>query len=190
MFVPHDSPSPRLAAAIVLSTLLHAALLLAPTAPHRTTPVPLQVSLVPPSVPVAPSQDIHDAPQDSLLKNTLEARDAPPPPRAPTPPQPPQRKATGPTPEAQALTQTVAAARRKLSTLLFYPEPARAAGLEGEVHLRLTLDPAGRIEAADVAISSGHALLDRAALQAAYAMAQVEAGGRRELLLPVIFRLR
>lgn len=76
-----------------------------------------------------------------------------------------------------------------------YPEAAIAAGWEGEVLLRVHIDRSGHVERVDVARSSGHAVLDGAAVlavsrwrgQPAYAggvaVATVE-------VLPVRFQLR
>jgi protein TonB len=44
-----------------------------------------------------------------------------------------------------------------------YPVPARRAGMEGNVTLRLTVLADGHVGQAEVAVSSGHALLDEAA---------------------------
>ena len=44
-----------------------------------------------------------------------------------------------------------------------YPPPARRAGMEGNVTLRLTVLADGHVGEAQVAVSSGHALLDEAA---------------------------
>ena len=43
---------------------------------------------------------------------------------------------------------------------------------------------------AQVAASSGHKLLDEAAVKAAMAMGRLPETGAREVLLPVVFRLR
>ena len=81
------------------------------------------------------------------------------------------------------------AAQRKLAQHLFYPPEAVAAGIEGEVRLLLTLDTAGNVIEAQVASSSGHPALDRAAIEAAHAMRRLPGAGARELILPVVFRL-
>lgn len=70
----------------------------------------------------------------------------------------------------------------------FYPREAIARGLEGRVVLLLSLDENGRIWAIEVASSSGHAVLDEAARQAALRHVRLP-GGRRQVLLPVDFRL-
>lgn len=82
------------------------------------------------------------------------------------------------------------AAQRKLSEVLFYPPEAVARGIEGEVRLLLTLDRDGRLLDAQVAAGSGHRMLDEAAVRAAFAMGSLPEAGAREVILPVVFRLR
>ncbi len=48
-----------------------------------------------------------------------------------------------------------------------YPPEARRQGLEGNVKVRIRISDSGRVAAAEILRSSGHASLDRAALQAA-----------------------
>jgi len=81
-------------------------------------------------------------------------------------------------------------AQSKLSEVVFYPPEAVARGLEGEVRVLVKLDSEGRILDAQVAAGSGHRLLDIAAMQAALAMGSLPGAGTRELILPVVFRLR
>ena len=76
-----------------------------------------------------------------------------------------------------------------LSKHLFYPPLAVTQGLEGEVVLLLTLDTTGQIRAVDIAKSSGHVLLDEAALDAARHIGTLP-GNPRQTLLPVTFRLQ
>lgn len=61
-----------------------------------------------------------------------------------------------------------------------YPERARRAGVEGRVTVRLRISAAGEVLTADLAVSSGSASLDAAALSAAQASrftpAQADAG--------------
>lgn len=123
---------------------------------------------------------------DPLLKDTLSDKSAPAT-AADAAPKP--AAAVG---GARAPTRTAArerAAQRKLAEHLFYPPEAVAAGIEGEVRLLLTLDPAGNVLEAAIASGSGHLALDRAALQAAYAMRRLPGAGAREFILPVVFRL-
>lgn len=79
-------------------------------------------------------------------------------------------------------------AQSALARHLLYPPEAIALGLEGEVILLLTMDERGRILSAGIARSSGHAMLDQAALAAARQIT-VLPGNPRQTLLPVRFRL-
>lgn len=125
--------------------------------------------------PARPERD------DTLLKNTLDIGDRPPVATPPVPrPGPPSRE----TPRRQ-----VEAAQRRISEHLYYPPEAVARGIEGEVRLLLTLADDGRIVDVSVAASSGHAILDQAALKAAQRMGRVNWAHSRELILPVVFRL-
>jgi len=77
-----------------------------------------------------------------------------------------------------------------------YPLAARRAGIEGVVQLRVTLLPDGRLVDVRVEHSSGHALLDRAALDLLTRAARLpeEFGSTRteqiELQLPIVYRMR
>ena len=70
----------------------------------------------------------------------------------------------------------------------FYPPEAVARGIEGETILILRYAADGRLLDARVARSSGHAILDRAALRAVRATPRI-ADGPREVLFPVTFAL-
>ena len=170
----------QLPAALAISLLLHVAVLWWNVIEFRPPPTPrLQASLQPPDRPV-PASD------EPLLKNTLSSD---PSPAAATPP---PRPATAP---AAATTRAVArrqieAAQRKLSQHLYYPPEAVARGIEGEVRLLLRLADDGSIIDVQLAASSGHAILDQAAVKAAYAMGRANWAQSRELILPVIFRLQ
>lgn len=71
---------------------------------------------------------------------------------------------------------------------LLYPAEAVRRGLEGDVMLQLSLDDAGRVLSAEVVTSSGHAILDRAALAAARQIGTLP-GNPSRTRLPVSFRL-
>ncbi len=58
------------------------------------------------------------------------------------------------------------------------------------MRLLLTLDRDGRLLDAQVAAGSGHRMLDEAAVKAAFAMGSLPEAGAREVILPVVFRLR
>ena len=97
----------------------------------------------------------------------------------------PERTQTKPQPlQGRALR----AALERLAREEFYPREAIARGLEGRVVLLLSLDESGQILRIEVASSSGHALLDDAARNAAARIGRV-ASQRRQVLLPVEFRL-
>ncbi len=71
----------------------------------------------------------------------------------------------------------------------FYPPEAIAKGIEGETILMLRYRSDGTLLDAKIARSSGHAILDQAALRAVRAT-QNKADGAREILFPVTFALQ
>lgn len=73
---------------------------------------------------------------------------------------------------------------------LFYSPEAIRQGLQGEATVFFLLDETGRVAAARIEISSGHALLDRDALSAVRRLRALPADAPREILLPVRFRLQ
>ena len=73
---------------------------------------------------------------------------------------------------------------------LMYPLEAIERGLQGEVLVLLFLDASGNAIAARIESSSGHALLDDAAIRAARSLRSLPDNAPREALLPVRFRLR
>jgi protein TonB len=81
-------------------------------------------------------------------------------------------------------------ANAQMARELLYPPEAIARGLEGEVLVLLFLDASGNAIAARLETSSGHALLDDAAVRAARMLRALPDSAPREVLLPVRFRLR
>ena len=84
-------------------------------------------------------------------------------------------------------------AHAQLSRALLYPREAIEQGIEGEATVLLFLDESGNAIAARLEASSGHALLDDAAVRAARGLRALpvpSGGAPREALLPVRFRLR
>ena len=73
---------------------------------------------------------------------------------------------------------------------LFYPEEARRNGIEGEALVFLLIAADGKVSAARIEESSGHRILDEAALRAVRSLHSLPADAPRETLLPVRFRLR
>lgn len=83
----------------------------------------------------------------------------------------------------------------ELTRYFHYPFVARRRGWEGKVVLRLRIDGHGRIDSTEIAESSGHGILDRAALDAIAKVSLVPGAAERldgiglYLELPVIYRL-
>lgn len=113
--------------------------------------------------------------KDTLTEDAAESAENPKPPEASLP--------------SPAIPRAKAAAQRKLVEHLFYPQEAIDRRLEGEVRLLLVFDAGGRVVSAQVVASSGHALLDGAAIEAALAMGRLPGVGAGEMILPVVFRL-
>ena len=168
----------RLIIALALSLALHGVLLL-PDLLKRLAVAPppqmLQASLR------LPPQQEH--PTEPLLKNTLDAEET-------SPLESPPLTAKPQPVEKTRAKREVQAAQRKLSEHLFYPSEAITRGLEGEVRLILKLSASGAVDDVAIAASSGHPILDNAAIKAAYAMGRLAGASSRELILPVIFRLQ
>lgn len=169
----------RLLPALACSLLLHAlpfvpGLLKAPKA-VRKMPV-LEARLRPPPVPEQPPLTLPEPPKPVK-----------------TPPEPKPEKLEKPA-RTPAKSDWTAEVRRQLKELdrrgLFYPEEAIARGLQGEALVLLMLDEGGNVAAARIEQSSGHPILDEAALRAARSLKSLPAEAPRETQLPVRFRLR
>jgi protein TonB len=118
---------------------------------------------------------------EPILKNTL-----------PAPVKRPAKVALVPKPTRtpMATLESRPSIQRKLAEHVFYPAEAIAAGIEGKSRVLLTLDERGRVVDVQLAASSGHAILDQAAIRAAYAMGSLPGQNQREIILPVEFRLQ
>jgi protein TonB len=128
-------------------------------------------------------------PAEPLLKNTLDEEVAP---KEVEPPPPPPPKPVEPAPKPvpkNTQKRDIQIAQRKLSEQQFYPPEAIARNIEGEVRLIIKLAENGAVDDVAIAASSGHAILDNAAIRAAYAMGSLTGVTSRELILPVVFRL-
>ncbi|MFA7291432.1 MAG: energy transducer TonB [Rhodocyclaceae bacterium] len=182
-------PPRFLLVAYTASLLLHAAVLWGGALNDLLKPAPvrvLQASLRLPPVETPPAEP--------LVKNTLDrdeskAEEIPPAPEAKPPPEREPAPRAQPKPEKVDKRQ-VRAAQQKIAQHLYYPAEAVARGLEGEVRLILSLGEDGSINDVLVAASSGHTILDNAAIKAAYAMGRLSGVAGREMILPVIFRLQ
>lgn len=170
----------RLIIALALSLALHGALFV-PDILERQTVAPPRPAL---EAMLRLSPEV--VPAEPLLKNTLDPEETPAAQIAPVEPVP-----VKPTPSTRKTVQReTRLAQRKLSEHLFYPPEAIAQGIEGEVRLILRLGANGEVEDISVAASSGHAILDKAAIKAAYAMGRLTGVTARELILPVVFQLQ
>lgn len=123
--------------------------------------------------------------------------DQPPPVlKLPEPPRPVDSLKPGPAKPNQANTpksfnQAVREHLKKLDAAgQFYPAEAIARGLEGDVQVLLVLDESGKVVAARVEQSSGHALLDDAALKAVRSLSSIPADSPHDTLLWLRFRLK
>ena len=179
----------RLILALALSFALHGAVLVPDLVKRLPTTQPrpaLQAMLRIPPTPEPPRAE-------SLLKNTLDEEVAPkevePPPPPPKPVEPARKPEPKPVPK-NTQKRDIQIAQRKLSEQQFYPPEAVARNIEGEVRLIIKLSDRGEVLDVNVAASSGHAILDNAAIRAAYAMGALTGVTSRELILPVIFQLQ
>lgn len=158
--------------ALVASLAMHVALLMPVQWWLRRAPAPL-----PPLAVQLPPTDLVQAlvTQPEMLEKPSDA----------VQPAPTMQPAEKPRElKGRALDSAIAALMREE----FYPREAIRHEIEGRVVLLLTLDAAGRVTAIEVAGSSGHAILDDAAVRAATRIVRLP-GGRRQALLPVEFRL-
>ena len=72
----------------------------------------------------------------------------------------------------------------------FYPEEARRNGIQGEALVFMLIDASGKVIASRIEESSGHKILDDAALRAVRSLSSLPADAPQQTLLPVRFRLR
>lgn len=158
--------------ALLLSLTLHAALIVAPTwlavRQRPATTASIEARLLPQQKPEATAAAVST--EASAIDTAAASR--------------PLASRPG-TLAGSALRRAQAA----LSKHLFYPPEAVALGLEGEVILLLILSDSGQLVGASIARSSGHTLLDQAALDAAQRIGALP-GNPRQTLFPVSFHLQ
>ncbi len=175
---------------LLLSLGLHSALLTlsAPLPKTSAKPPPIEVELP------LPDTDLNKAPSPTEPLPDQLSSEPPPPPELPPKQsvQPSTQAQPAPQSPAKPVPRTpravVQQAQAQLMKQLLYPPEAIKQGLEGEVVLLLSLDAEGAITNIVVARSSGHALLDSAAMSAARGLGKLRADNR-QLLLPVEFAL-
>jgi protein TonB len=151
---------------------------------------PNVVSAPAPSDPVAPANDSgSSAPAEDggeLHAGNAGLGIAPP---APSPPSPP------PVPIAAPVIQAREGANYLKNPRPAYPRRAKREGLEGTTVLRVQVQPSGKPGGIKVQKSSGHELLDEAALEtvAQWTFAPATRGGEPvagSVLVPIVFRLQ
>lgn len=164
--------------AFCVSLLIHAAPFLAgdwlaSEAPPAPRPPPLQAQL---QAPPVPELIVPETPKPPPAKPAAQPRQTAPSGRGGTP-----------SPWNRAIRDQFT---RQQQAGLFYPEEAIRRGLEGEALVFMMLDADGNVVAARIEAGSGHALLDRAALDAVRRLRSLPADAPQEVLLPVRFRLQ
>ena len=176
----------RFGLSILASLLLHVAVFW-PLGAFLKTPVPVPVMLL-----------------EAVLLEPLTASEVPEPEPESTEPEPPpvEQPATQPVPPPVAVPpaptfapkppelpgKAMNSAMAEQIKQEYYPREAIARGLQGDVVVLLTISSSGTVIAASVATSSGHAILDDAAMAAVWRISSLPAG-QRQILLPVQFRL-
>lgn len=169
----------RLLLALVASLLLHLAPMLDALIPQQVPPPPpappLTARLAPPPMPEQPEFKLPEQPEPKTT---------------PTPPPKPKKalQLPGKTPNWQD--EIRRQLRKQQAQGLFYPPEAIAQGLEGEVLIFMIIGESGQVAAARIEQSSGHHVLDDAALRAVRSLRSLPADAPRETLLPVRFSLR
>ena len=155
----------RLIIAFALSLALHGALLtpdllkrLAAAPPRPTLQAVLRL---PPALP--PPEP------EPLLKNTFEHEEVA---KIEPPPKPAKPVKAQAAPKAVSKRE-LQAVQRKLANYIFYPEKAVQQGLEGTVRVLVVLDAGGNVEDVRLIASSGHAILDNAAIKGFYAIGKL-----------------
>lgn len=172
--------------AIITSLLLHALPFLPElisTPEKKSTAKPIQANLRPlPEIKKIP------APQVPLILPDQPTKPAPPTEAS----RKPVEKPSNTTPQkTKTWTQAVREHLKKLQeNNQFYPEAARRQGIEGEALVLLIIDQNGNVIAARIEESSGHRILDEAALNAVRSLRSLPSDAPQESLLPVRFRLR
>ena len=104
-----------------------------------------------------------------MLKNTFEHEEVA---KIEPPPKPAKPVKAQAAPKAVSKRE-LQAVQRKLAKYIFYPEKAVQQGLEGTVRVLVVLDAGGNVEDVRLIASSGHAILDNAAIKGFYAIGKL-----------------
>jgi len=172
----------RLLFALALAVLLH----LLPFLPEWLRD---KATKPPPPAPASPQLDARLRPPPLPQQAQLHIEQAASKPEAKSAPPEPRTKTATPwaTPNWQESVRQQLRQQQKRGA--FYPAEAIARGIEGEVLILMILDAGGQVVAARVEQSSGHPILDDAAVRSVRALNSIPADAPREILLPVRFRL-
>lgn len=170
---------PSLILALALSLALHLLPFLpdfnfGQNLPSTVAPMQAEIRLTPPPITQAPL---------TLPKQKPQAE------------QPAERAPLAKSPKpVQSGTNWTQAVRQHFQTLdrqkQFYPAEAIRQGMEGDALILLIIDEQGRVVASRLEQSSGHPLLDEAALRAVRSLQSLPDDAPRQTLLPVKFRLK
>jgi protein TonB len=173
----------RLPLALVASLLLHILPWLLNQIPPPKPPPPPKPSLTATLAPQALPTPVAPPPELILPE--------PPKPEAPPPPKPEKQKPREKQPNsAKTWNQAIAQQLKSLNDRhQYYPQEAISQGLQGEVLVLVIIDENGNITAARIEESSGHRLLDDAALRNVRTIRSLPADAPREALLPLRFKL-
>jgi protein TonB len=173
-------PVLRFGLSTLASVLLHVAVLwpLGLSVQRVVPPPPVLKAML--AAPVLATKRVEEPePPEPVVPSPRPPAAAVPPPPTFSPKPPPPRPLKG-----RALNAAMAALVKED----FYPREAIERGIEGDVIVLLTLTASGGVADATVATSSGHAMLDAAALAAVRRIAGLPSA-QRQVLLPVQFRL-
>jgi protein TonB len=81
--------------------------------------------------------------------------------------------------------------QRRIRDKLVYPPRAKRTGVQGSAEILFTIHLDGRVSGVSVAVSSGHDILDKAAIEALYAAAPFRPPPvQARIAVPITFRLR
>lgn len=176
----------RLPLALIASILLHSLpWLLNQTPPPKPPPKPTLTATLAPQLP--PPAPVAPPPPELILAK-------PPKPETRPPPQPPKQEKQKPGEKqpnsAKTWNQAIAQQLKSLNERhQYYPQEAISQGLQGEVLVLVIIDENGNITAARIEESSGHRLLDDAALRNIQTIRSLPADAPRQAILPLRFKL-
>ncbi len=182
----------NLAIFLALSLILHAILVFLPSQKRhfkpKKAPLAAQIVIPPPAVKtpevewVIPESTPEPPPSPKKIVEKPK-----PQPAKPAPPKPaPNALIKKPKTWKEEIFEQI---ERQKNAGLFYPKEAILQGLEGTAEVMIFLNADGSVLAARLETSSGHAILDEAAVKVARALKTLPRDAPAEILLPIVFRL-